>query len=109
MGGNVEIQIEYIRNRITELRIERNISEYQMSYALGHSKGYINNISSGKSLPSMREFLAICELFGITPMDFFDEGTRYPQQLYELIEKIKSLNMADLRLLCAIADRMIAI
>ncbi len=28
-----------------------------MSYDLGHSRGYINNISSGKSLPSVRSCL----------------------------------------------------
>ena len=51
---------EYVRERITQLRISKGISEYQLSYDLGHSRGYINNISSGKSLPSMSEFFAIC-------------------------------------------------
>ena len=39
---------EFIRNRITELRLRRGVSEYQMSYDLGHSRGYVYNISSGK-------------------------------------------------------------
>lgn len=52
---------EYVRERITQLRISKGISEYQLSYDLGHSRGYINNISSGKSLPSMSEFFAICD------------------------------------------------
>ena len=38
---------EFIRNRITELRLRRGVSEYQMSYDLGHSRGYVYNISSG--------------------------------------------------------------
>ena len=38
---------EFVRNRITQLRINKGISEYQLSYDLGHSRGYINNISSG--------------------------------------------------------------
>ena len=42
---------EFIRNRITELRLRRGVSEYQMSYDLGHSRGYVYNISSGKALP----------------------------------------------------------
>ena len=50
---------EFIRNRITELRLRKGVSEYQMSYDLGHSRGYVYNISSGKALPPMKEFLAI--------------------------------------------------
>ena len=65
----------YIRRRITELRIQKNVSEYKMSMDLGHSKGYIQSISSGRALPSMSEFLAICDYFDIAPLDFFnDEG-----------------------------------
>ena len=47
---------KFIRERITELRIQKNISEYKMSLDLGHSKSYIQSISSGKALPSMSEF-----------------------------------------------------
>lgn len=54
---------EFIRNRITELRLRKGVSEYQMSYDLGHSRGYVYNISSGKALPPMKEFLAICDYF----------------------------------------------
>ena len=38
---------DYVRSRITQLRINKGISEYQLSYDLGHSRGYINNITSG--------------------------------------------------------------
>ena len=51
----------FIRERITQLRLKKGISEYQMSYDLGHSRGYVYNISSGKSLPPMAEFLRICD------------------------------------------------
>ena len=32
------MDMEFIRRRITELRLKRGISEYQLSYDLGHSK-----------------------------------------------------------------------
>lgn len=38
---------DFVRERITQLRIKKGISEYQMSYDLGHSRGYVYNISSG--------------------------------------------------------------
>ena len=46
---NQEITPKFIRERITALRLEKHVSEYQMSYDLGHSRGYINNISGRKS------------------------------------------------------------
>ena len=52
---------DFVRNRITQLRLQKGVSEYQMSYDLGHSRGYIYNISSGKSLPPLSELFAICD------------------------------------------------
>lgn len=42
---------QFVRDRITQLRLKKGVSEYQMSYDLGHSRSYVYNISSGKSLP----------------------------------------------------------
>lgn len=51
---------EFIRNRITELRLKKGVSEYQMSMELGQNRSYIQAISSGRSMPSMKQFLNIC-------------------------------------------------
>ena len=40
---------QFVRDRITQLRLKKGVSEYQMSYDLGHSRSYVYNISSGKS------------------------------------------------------------
>ena len=97
---------DFIRNRITQLRINKGISEYQLSYELGHSRGYINNISSGKSMPSMNEFFAICNYFDITPSEFFDEGHEHPELLSRAINKIQSLSDDDILLLLSIIERI---
>lgn len=57
---------KFIAERITELRLKKDISEYQMSLDLGKNKSYIQNISSGRSLPSMSQFYEICRYFEIT-------------------------------------------
>ncbi len=36
---------EFIRNRITELRLKKGVSEYQMSMELGQNRSYIQAIS----------------------------------------------------------------
>ena len=90
---------DFVRDRITHLRLQKGVSEYKMSYDLGHSRGYINNISSGKTLPSMSEFLAICEYFGITPMDFFDTSTTTPKQRNDIMAALARLDEDDLNLI----------
>ena len=97
---------EFMRNRITQLRINRGISEYQLSYDLGHSRGYINNISSGKSLLSMSEFFYICEYFNITPMEFFDTRHSDPELLSKAMDEIRSLDDDDLLLMLTLIKRI---
>ena len=83
---------EFIKERITQLRLQKGVSEYQMSYDLGHSRGYVYNISSGKALPPMREFLAICDYFGITPQEFFNQDAAAPQTTRELLLELEKLS-----------------
>lgn len=90
---------EFVRERITQLRLQKGVSEYQMSYDLGHSRGYINNISSGKTLPSMTEFFAICGYFGITASDFFNAGASNPILLKQTVEDLGKLDEDDLTLI----------
>lgn len=89
----------FIRNRITELRLKKGVSEYQMSYDLCHSRSYIYNISSGKSLPPMAEFLEICNYFGITPSQFFDDSIENPALLQSAIDELRKLNDDDMMLI----------
>ena len=96
----------FIRKRITELRIQKNISEYKMSIDLGHSKGYIQSISSGRALPSMSEFLAICEYFDITPVEFFKNDSETILIQKELVNEISGMNSKDLGLLTELARRL---
>ena len=97
---------DFIRKRITQLRIKKGVSEYQMSYDLGHSRGYVYNISSGKALPPMKEFLSICEYFEITPQQFFDESTTTPELIQKAIDGMRQLKESDLIMLLGIINRL---
>lgn len=92
------MDIEFVRERITQLRLQKDVSEYKMSYDLGHSRGYINNISSGKTLPSMTEFFAICDYFEISPAEFFDAKTENPKLFRTAAELLEQLDQEDLEL-----------
>ena len=82
------MDFQFIRDRISVLRTKKNVSEYRMSTDLGHSKSYMQSISSGRSMPSLGEFLYICEYLGVTPREFFDEDMK------EIIEKSAYLDDA---------------
>lgn len=96
----------FVRNRITELRIKKDVSEYRMSIDLGHSKSYIQSISSGKALPSISEFFYICEYLEVTPKEFFDTEITEPQLLHRLTKLAEKMNSEDLSALCNVAERL---
>ena len=97
---------KFIRERITKLRLNKNVSEYRMSLDLGHGDSYIRNITSGKALPSMSEFLYICEYFNITPKEFFDQESKNPELINELVSISNGLSNDDLLVLISMAKRM---
>ena len=87
---------EFIRNRITELRLKKGVSEYQMSMELGQNRSYIQAISSGRSMPSMKQFLNICEYFEITPLQFFDAQENNPQLIKKALDGMRKMSDDDL-------------
>ena len=98
---------DFVRERITQLRLKKGVSEYQMSYDLGHSRGYVYNISSGKALPPLKEFLAICDYFEITPQQFFDDTEQNPELVQKAMAGMKQLGEDDMLMLLGIINRLL--
>ena len=96
----------FIRDRITQLRMQKNISEYKMSLDLGHSKSYIQSISSGKSLPSLSEFLSICSYLEVTPKEFFDTSDNNPGISHELNVLFKKLDYDEQLLILNLVQKL---
>lgn len=92
------MDMEYVRSRITELRIQRGISEYQLSYEAGHSRNYIHNIVAGHSQPSLKELFYIIEILGVTPKDFFDDKkvNKNPILVQEIVRELENMSDKDL-------------
>ncbi len=97
---------EFIRQRITALRLKKGVSEYKMSMDLGHSKGYVQSISSGRALPSLQELLYICDYFGITPREFFSSGDENPIIIKQIADHLTQMNDDDLKLILSIVERI---
>lgn len=82
---------QWFAERLTQLRMERNVSARDMSLSLGQSASYINKIENRRTLPSMTGFFYICEYLGITPSEFFDAQTVSPTSTAELARKLGKL------------------
>lgn len=83
---------EFFRQRLSQLRSQKGVSARDMSLTLGQSESYINKIENGKAFPSMQIFFYICDYFGISPKDFFDEDASNPVLLNTLIGDLKTLS-----------------
>ena len=81
---------EEFATRLVKLRMQKGVSARDMSLSIGQNAGYINNIETGKALPSMSGFFFICEYLNISPRGFFDTDNNYPQELHDLIINLKN-------------------
>ena len=97
---------KFVRDRITQLRLRKGISEYQLSYDLGHSRGYVYNITSGKSLPPLTEFFSICEYFNVTPAEFFEVKLNNPELVHKAVEGMKKLDDSDMLMILSHINRL---
>ena len=83
---------EFFSRRLTQLRMAKGVSAREMSFALGQSPSYINNIENRGANPSMSAFYVICDYFQITPQEFFDEGNPYPDKIRAVARDLEQLD-----------------
>ena len=84
--------------RLSQLREKKGVSARDMSLSIGQNPGYITNIESGKSAPSLAGIFYICEYLGLTPKEFFDLDVENPTRLNAVIQNLKRLNDRQLSL-----------
>lgn len=82
--------------RLSKLRHLCGVSARDMSLSMGQNHGYINNIETGKVMPSLIGFFYICEYLKITPSEFFDTDSENPQQIREIVKDLKQLSPIQL-------------
>ena len=102
----MNMQIEDIGKRITELRMKKGVSARDMSLSIGMGPAYINNVENGKSMISMEVLFYICEYFQITPAEFFDEECKEPTKAYSVMQEVKKLNSNQLDVIQSMIEQM---
>ena len=93
--------------RIATLRTKKGVSARDMSLSMGQNPGYINNIESGKSMPSLTGIFYICDYLNITPSELFDEEVENPEKLKGIIKDLRKLNDKQLDTISALVKDLI--
>lgn len=93
--------------RLSKLRTQKGVSARDMSLSIGQNPGYINNIEAGKALPSMSSFFFICEYLNITPFDFFDLNSEFPDKMHILIDNLKKLDERQFDNISSIVEELV--
>ncbi|MCH5281803.1 MAG: helix-turn-helix transcriptional regulator [Lachnospiraceae bacterium] len=93
--------------RLAKLRTNKGVSARDMSLSIGQNAGYINNIETGKSLPSMAGFFYICEYLNVSPQEFFDDESEQPEDLKKLVNNLKKLDPQQFRCISTIVEGLI--
>ena len=83
--------IEWFSTRLSSLRIQRGVSARDMSLSLGQSESYINKIENRRTLPSFQGFMYICDYFGLSPQEFFDDRSAAPEKTRLLLRELERL------------------
>ncbi len=93
--------------RLAQLRNIKGVSARDMSLSIGQNPGYINNIETGKALPSMSAFFYICEFLEITPQEFFDYDSKDPSEIKKITDNLKKMNPDQLGNISAIVAGLV--
>ncbi len=97
----------FFANRLSCLRMKKNVSAREMSLAIGQNESYINRIENGIAYPSMQGFFYICEYLGVSPAEFFDEGNENPAKLQAVISRLSKLSSKQLDIVLAVVNGLI--
>ena len=87
----------FVQNRYAIIRNAHNISARKLSFELGQSSEYINQIENGKSMPSIEGLFNFCDYFGITLGEFFDQTINYPIEFREIISELNKLDTIEIK------------
>lgn len=82
----------YIKDRYAKIRLAHGISARKLSVELGQSTEYINQIESGKNMPSVEGLLNFCNYFNISMGEFFEDRFNYPVEYTAIIEELNKMD-----------------
>lgn len=99
-----------VLDRITELRNNRNWTEYQLAEQSGLTQSTISSWYRKQMLPTIPSLIKICDAFGITISQFFMDKNEQAVHLTEkqstLLEASSKLNSEQYNALIAFLEKL---
>lgn len=96
---------KFVNDRIAQLRTQMEVSEKQMSRDIDKDETYLATLRYSNSTPSLKTLKSICDYFGISLMDFFDAGNKYPIHIQQLLDEAKKSEVEEIELTTEILKR----
>lgn len=90
-------KLEKIGVRIKQLRKEFNKTSNEVAKAIGISQPYYSQIENRHFPASIENLIKICDFYGITLSEFFDENV--DENLKKLLSTAKKLNKGQIKAL----------
>lgn len=87
--------------RIDELRLEKGWSINNLAMEAMITQSTLNNLYARKTEPKLSTLRALCDAFGITLSEFFNEEKEVNDYEAELIKRVKGLNHSQQKTLLA--------
>jgi transcriptional regulator with XRE-family HTH domain len=97
---------DFIGNRILQLCQRKDITVKALSKAIGKSNSYISNVVTNEIKIPAYAVQDICDYFGITMHEFFDESIIAPDLLKTAVDLLLDMEDRDLDALYVLIERM---
>lgn len=87
---------DFFAYRLSQLRQAKDVSARELSLSIGNNPNYINRIENKIAYPKMEHFFNICDVLGITPHEFFNDGISYPIQSKDICTDLNKLSQREI-------------
>ena len=67
-----EFDLDKMGMKFARARIARDLSANSVSYKLGKSRNYVNDVEKGRVNMPIKTFFELCQILNIDPREFFD-------------------------------------
>jgi len=87
---DISERLQYVTDKIKIIRVEKGVSQMELSLRSNLTQSFIANVEKGKKQPSILTLIKIADALNVSPQDFFPESDESDTK--ELIkEKIRKL------------------
>lgn len=94
-----------VLKRINDLRRERGWTIYKLAEESMVAQSTMSNMFARKTLPGLYTLNQICEAFGITMSEFFDDGVTVSDET-RILSAFRELSERDRQTVLAVAEHL---